>query len=304
MTLRRALLAAPAILLFAPVAGALDVYAAGDIADCRGRPAATSAAAATARLLAEGAPVILLGDVAYPRADRATLAACYGPTWGARRGPTYLVLGNHDAVNGRSDDATGYFAGARAAAEGDGDAHRYRALLGDWWFIGLDSNLSGAALDEQLAWLKSTLRAVAGDGRCLVAAWHHPLFSTGLHSGDGNRMRPFWAELDAAGADVVLNGHEHYYEAYGPRNGRGKAAGEGIREFIVGTGGGRLGDVSLAPWQHRAFARRHGVLELKLEPDRYSWRFLATDGTDVDAGTATCRRALSRGSGSATPLPR
>lgn len=302
MSRNRGLWCAPVLLALAPVATALQVFAAGDIADCRDQQAPASAAAATARLLADGAPVIILGDIAYPRADRATLETCFGPTWGEHRGPAYVVLGNHDVIHGSSEEPAAYFAGRSGPR--DGDVHRYRAQLGDWWLIGLDSNLDRAALDEQLAWLRATLAAVAGDGRCLIAAWHHPLLSTGLHSGDGDRMRPFWAALDAAGADLVLNGHEHYYEAYGPRDGRGRPAAEGIREFIVGTGGGRLGDVSFAPWQHRAFSPRHGVLALELGPGSYSWRFLATDGTTRDSGSGSCRRALSRGSESGTPPAR
>ena len=35
-------------------------------------------------------------------------------------------------------------------------------------------------------------------------------------------MRPFWAMLEAFGADLVLNGHEHNYEAFDPRDEAGR----------------------------------------------------------------------------------
>ncbi|MBS0396954.1 MAG: metallophosphoesterase, partial [Proteobacteria bacterium] len=272
-----------AVALAAPAAVAVTAYAAGDVADCgRGAPA-DSDAARTARLIPDGAPVLLLGDAAYPLADRATLESCYGPTWGRLRSGTYAVPGNHDYVAGSARDFLAYF-GAR-----NGRRTYFRAALGDWWIIGLDSELGAAALARQQAWLEGELAAMAGDGRCIAALWHRALHSTGLHRGDGARMRPAWAALDAAGADVVLSGHEHFYEAFEPQDADGAPRASGPREFVVGTGGGHLVDLSLSS-RHRAFARDHGVLVLDLERDRYRWRFLTVDGAVRDQGEALCRR--------------
>lgn len=281
-----AALLAAALLLAAPPAPAagITVYAAGDIADCGGRDPATSAAAATARMIPDGAPVLVLGDAAYPLADRATLAACYEPTWGRLRPTTYAVPGNHDYVAGSARDFLGYF------GERNGHLTYFRAALGDWWLIGLDSELTGGPLARQHAWLVRELAAVDGDGRCIVALWHRALFSTGLHRGGGARMKPAWAALDAAGADLVLSGHEHFYEAFEPQDADGRPGAGGIREFVVGTGGGHLVDLSLSS-RHRAFAREHGLLVLELERDRYRWAFRTTDGEVRDQGEASCRRA-------------
>jgi acid phosphatase type 7 len=275
-----------AILLLAAAAAraGVTVYAAGDIAECAGGDPAASAAAATAQLIPAGAPVLVLGDSAYPRADRATLAACYEPTWGRFKSTTYAVPGNHDYVAGSSRAFRAYF--------GERNPHRtyFRAPLGDWWLIGLDSNLSDRALARQQAWLARELAATADDGRCLVALWHHALFSTGLHKGDGARMKPAWAALDAAGADLVLSGHEHFYESFEPLDAEGAPRAAGIREFVVGTGGAHLVDLSLST-RHRALAREHGVLELELERDRYRWTFRTVGGEVRDQGEAPCRRA-------------
>lgn len=267
-------------------AAAVTVYAAGDIAQCADRPAALSAAAATARLIPEDAFVAMLGDAAYAHGDATTLAACYAPSWGRFVGRTYAVPGNHDYVAGSAADYVAYFGRA------DLVPLRYRVAVGTWWFIGLDSNVKGRQLEEQLAWLRGELAQIRGDGRCIVAAWHHPLYSTGLHRGDGEPMRGAWEALAAAGADVVLNGHEHYYESFRPKDATGADARIGIREFIVGTGGARLADVSLAPWSHRAYARRHGVLELTLEPGTYRWRFISVGGKVLDQGQASCNAAV------------
>jgi calcineurin-like phosphoesterase family protein len=279
----RLLLACTALLVLAPARAELTVYAAGDIAECDGA-AADSAAARTARLIPDGAPVLVLGDTTYPSATAATIERCYAPTWGRWLATTFAVPGNHDYVRGRTRDFLRYF-GARNPG-----STWFRAALGDWWVIGLDSNIAGAPLARQQAWLEGELRTIAGDGRCIVALWHHALFSTGLHSGDGARMRPAWRALDAAGADLVLAGHEHFYESFDPRDADGKAADSGIREFVVGTGGARLRDWSLSG-SHRDYAHTHGVLELELGADRYRYVFLSVDGANRDAGAARCRRA-------------
>ena len=265
-----------------PSTAALQVYAAGDIAECAAGRAARGAAA-TARLIPDGASVLVLGDTAYPLADAATLRSCYGPTWGRFLSTTYAVPGNHDYVGGSPRAFLDYF-GRRNRGR-----TWFRAALGDWWVIGLDSQLGGLALERQLAWLERELAAIEGDGRCIVALWHHALFSTGLHAGDGQAMKPAWRDLDRAGVDVVLSGHEHFYESFEPRDADGHERGTGIREFVVGTGGAQLLDLSLSS-SHRAFARVHGVLALELEASRYRWAFRTVDGGSRDHGEAACRR--------------
>jgi hypothetical protein len=85
------------------------VYAAGDIAECRGKPPAKTSAARTAKLVPQGATVLVPGDTAYPYGTVAAYESCYGPTWGVHRATTLAVPGNHDYVNGRSDDFRSYF---------------------------------------------------------------------------------------------------------------------------------------------------------------------------------------------------
>ena len=277
------LLAIAVLLGVAPAAVAVEVYVAGDIAECRG-PAADSGAASTAKLIPEDATVFVLGDSTYPFADAPTIARCYAPTWGRFLAHTYAVPGNHDYIERSAVEFLHYF-GARLPRR-----TWFRAQVGDWWVIGLDSNISGPALARQQRWLTGELAAIAGDGRCIVALWHHALVSTGLHKGDGDAMKPAWRALDEAGADIVLSGHEHFYESFDPLDADGKPRADGIREFIVGTGGAALVDFSLSA-KHRDYARVHGVLELALEATSYRYAFRTVNGARRDQGTATCRRA-------------
>src|SRR5262245_16974696 len=127
--------------------GGVLAYAAGDVADCK-KGAEKSEAARTARMIPPDAVVLVAGDTTYPLATRETLESCYTPTWGQFLSRTYAVPGNHDYVQGSAADFLDYF-GARTPQR-----TWFRAEVGDWWIIGLDSNLTGEALAEQQVWLE------------------------------------------------------------------------------------------------------------------------------------------------------
>jgi 3',5'-cyclic AMP phosphodiesterase CpdA len=283
VSLKQALAIAAALLAsVAAHASPMEVYAAGDIADCSRVTAAESDAAATARLIPAEATVLVLGDALYLPPTLANYRSCYGPTWGAHLGETIAVPGNHDYAGGRAEAFFEYFDGPMS---GRG---YFARRAGSWLVIGLDSNLRDAALDEQYRWLEATL-AAAGDAHCTLAMWHAPLYSSGPHRGSGEHMRRFWQALDTFGADLVLNGHEHFYEAFEPRNSRGEPVADGMREFVVGTGGAVLYGFWRPPYSSRARIERHGVLHLTLGDDDYEWQFIDVGGIVADAGRARCR---------------
>lgn len=279
-------------------AGGTELYAVGDIADCRRQRPAATAAARTARQVPVGATVLALGDMAYEYADAATLMSCYEPTWGRHRATTLVTPGNHDYVDGSAQALVDYF-GLAAPLE-PGFLATSRRLGDGWLLLTLDSNVAGAALQAQLAWLQRALtEARSGDGSggpaCLLVAWHAPLYSSGFHRGSGSHMQPFWQLLDGYGADLVLSGHEHFYERFEPRDAAGAAAtsGEGIRQFVVGTGGARLFGFWKPPYRSSARVLEHGVLQLSLGQGGYAWRFVDVDGRVRDLGEARCRRNVN-----------
>ncbi len=122
-----------------------------------------------------------------------------------------------------------------------------------------------------MKWLLADLSAHPAD--CVLAYWHIARFSSGGHGSDP-LMADVWHVLYEAGADVVLSSHDHDYERFAPQDDKGKADPErGIREFVVGTGGG-------------------GVLKLTLKPGRYDWEFVPMAGQKFrDAGSGTCSPA-------------
>ncbi len=271
-----------AFLAAVPLAAQADaavVYAAGDIAACRGRSPQYAGALLTAERMAAdmawqaaaaGAlpqiAVLTLGDNTYPVGRLAEFTDCYGPTWGRFKDITYPAPGNHEYAGGH---ATGYFSyfGARA---GQG---YYSFQLGDWRLFSLNSYLAPAAHQAQLEWLKAEL--AAKPSRCTLAYWHHPLYSSGGH-GSSPRMREAWRILQAAGAELVLAGHDHDYERFAPQDADGmRDEANGMRQFVVGTGGAQLSPFLLTlPHSEKRDNSRTGVLRLRLNKDGYDWEFL------------------------------
>lgn len=268
-----------------PVEGARDavVIAAGDIALC-----SRDDDERTAAIVADIAGTVLVaGDGAYHDGTIEDYRECYEPSWGQFLNRTRPAPGNHDH---RTRGAAGYFEyfGDRAGPPGRG---YYSFDLGAWHIISLDSNCDEAGVDctgEQLSWLRQDLSATSTS--CVLAFWHHPLFSSAR--GGDEAVRPFWEALYEARADVIITGHDHVYERFGPQDPTGELdTDRGIRQFVVGSGGGQLYPItSPAPNSEERIDDRHGVLKLTLRSDGYDWQFVTVDGgTVADQGSDTCR---------------
>jgi hypothetical protein len=266
------------------------VIAAGDIAECRwGSP---RGAEATARLI-ETLPgtVLALGDLTYPNGAPAEYEKCYEPTWGRFKSRTRPTPGNHEY---NSLGAKPYFAYWGPAA-GPDQRGFYSFDVGDWHLVALNSNILGTALAiKQEAWLKQDLNE--NQGRCTLAYFHHPRFSSGWHR-DNDHIDSLWRLLYKSHVDVVLNGHEHNYERFAPLDPDGRLDEQhGIREFVVGTGGAQLIELFLGV-RSNSQAREstsYGVLALTLASRSYEWQFLsAPGGTSLDRGSAACHGVIA-----------
>jgi hypothetical protein len=136
-------------------------------------------------------------------------------------------------------------------------------------------------------WLAADLKA--STATCTLAIWHQPRFSSGVHGND-TEVAPFWRALYDAGADVVINGHDHDYERFAPQDPAGHAdRARGIREFVVGTGGAALRAFpTTAANSELRVATTHGVIRLVLHRSSYEWTFLPTTGDLTDGGLAPC----------------
>jgi hypothetical protein len=267
--------------------GAADpvLVGAGDISKCT----STGDSKTAALVAAIPGTVFTTGDNVYPTGTLSQFQTCYDPTWGAFKSRTRPSPGNHDY---ETTGASGYYTyfGSLAGAAGKG---YYAYDLGSWRIYALNSNcwaVGGCgASSAQTKWLKADL--AANPKRCVLAYWHHQLFSSGEH-GNYSRSRAFWDALYAAHADVILVGHDHDYERFARLTPSGVASSNGIRQFVVGTGGAELRPFrSIKPHSLVRNASTLGVLKLTLHATSYDWNFVPQAGktfTDVKNG-APCR---------------
>lgn len=238
--------------------------------------------------------VLNLGDNQYENGALAKYQASYDLSWGRLNGIIRPIPGNHEYLTA---GAAGYYSYFGAAA-GDPAEGYYSYDLGGWHLIALNSNCAAVggcgAGSPQGQWLADDL--AAHPGTCTLAYWHHPRFSSGPHGNDAV-SDPFWQALYAAGADVILNGHDHIYERFAPQSPAGAADPAGLRQFTVGTGGKNLTSIQVVKANSEVRnASAFGVLEMTLHPNGYAWRFLsASGGTVLDQGASLCH--------SATPWP-
>ena len=291
MSLRIAILA---LLLALPLSAQVTVVAVGDIA-CDPADAGYNGGAGTAtrcRMMATSdlaislspAAVLILGDNQYEDGTLAKYQASYDPSWGRLKAITRPIPGNHEYLTA---GAAGYYAYFGAPEYHSSD-------LGGWHLIGLNSNcaaVGGCGTNSpQGQWLAADL--AANPDVCTLAYWHHPRFSSGPH-GDDATTADFWTLLQGAGADLILTGHDHGYERFAPQTAFGVADPAGIRQFVVGTGGKNLTAVNIvrANSQVRNYSA-FGVLELKLWPDGYKFRFLGVNGAVLDSGRGLCHSTL------------
>jgi hypothetical protein len=230
--------------------------------------------------------VFTLGDNVYSNGTAEDFATCYDPSWGRHKARTHPAPGNHDYITA---GAQGYFDYFGAAARPEGFSY-YSYTSPGWLILSLNSNIDVRAEGRQGQWLRATLEQHRD--HCVLAYWHHPLF-TSLESYQTTRIKPLWNVLYAYGADIVLNGHAHFYERFAPQTPDGEPDSQhGIRQFIVGTGGAYLYD----PGEYRAAnsealdIHTHGVISFHLFPDKtYTWEFIPVEGQSfTDRGQGKC----------------
>jgi hypothetical protein len=208
----------------------------------------------------------------------------------------------------RADGQAGHFEEQSGVADG-----WYSYNLGTWHLISLNIECStqpggcsntGSWFGAELAWLKKDLEE--NHSACTAAYWHQPTFSaTNGITPEGIAAQAFWQLLYEHKADLVLNGHDHLYAHYRPLDPSGNYDPKnGIREFIVGTGGETLDPVvttnttTADPTGNPSFNALNleagstgnfwGVMALTLDPNGYKWNFeSALQAPVAPAGTPT-----------------
>jgi hypothetical protein len=261
-----------------------------------------------------GAPtvkaILPLGDNQYYCGGPGSWSLSYAASWGRMqlKAITYPIPGNHEHLtDGGSSpsEATGcdtsnaggagYYGywGTNYGSSGNPSRGYYSYDVGTWHIIALNSSCSAAggcsSSTPQGKWLRNDL--AAHSNMCTLAYWHIPLFSSGGRA--ASAYKSFWDALYTAGADVVLNGHDHTYERFAPQTPGGVAdVQRGLRQWVVGTGGAN--HTSWGTIAANSESRNntvYGVLKLTLHPTSYDWRF-EPESRDAsrfsDQGTGAC----------------
>jgi hypothetical protein len=246
------------------------VAAAGDVA---GEEDYRTGAARTAELIASARPakVLALGDLAYGDGTAAEYADYYDPTWGQFKDITAPTPGNHEYGD---DEKVYYFEYFDVEPNYAFDVCGWRAVSVDQY---ADMDAAAAFIEEE--------GARAG-GTPLLVFWHEPRFSSGSAHGSDDEVQPLWEAAVAAGADIVLNAHDHNYERFEPMDENGDARPDGTVEFVSGNGGHNLRELGeREDHSAAAVAGTPGVLFLTLRPDGYDWSYRDVEGVTGDAGS-------------------
>ncbi len=238
--------------------------------------------------------VAALGDVQYYCGGVEAFELSYDPTWGRFLDITRPAVGNHEYIDRAEDDedtecdATGtakpyfdYF-GERAGGYGRG---YYSYDVGTWHVVVLNTTCSQAGGCHE----GSPQAGVAAcRPRCALAYWHIPLWSSGGRANENSRV--FTEILHEAGADVVLAGHDHLYERFAPQDAEDRADPDGLRGWVVGTGGANhTGVENSAANSVVVDPVTFGILRMVLRDGTYDWTFLPANGAPfTDTGSAFC----------------
>jgi hypothetical protein len=281
------------------------IVAAGDIACPDGKAVTTTSCQQTATgdlaISLNPTAVLPLGDDQYELGALSDFRIGYDPSWGRLNPIAHPVPGNHEyGYIGTSIQPTGgegYFTyfGDRGHPLSPGCTKLctswYSWNISGWHMIALDSQCAVVGGcnpgSPQYQWLVNDLNA--NTSTCTLAYWHIPIYSSSTdHQPD---MQAIYQLLYTKKADVVLNGHAHFYERFAPQDGSGNAQLDGIPEFIVGTGGRSFFAMRPTPSANSVaqIANTFGVLQMTLSNGTYSWRFVPSNaGGSTDSGSGTC----------------
>jgi 3',5'-cyclic AMP phosphodiesterase CpdA len=231
-----------ALALLFPVAAAADtgILAIGDFGVGGAAERRMGAAMEQFAAGAQADALVTLGDNDYtesPSAFRRNWLDSFG--WAAENGLVVAgTLGNHDVqVDG------GRYQHELLGIRG----HFYRRAVGEVALFLINSNRSVAS---QRRWLAQALAGSIAPWK--VVAFHHPPFSCGEYSGVAEMRRLLAPVFERYGVDLVLSGHDHNYQRFGPRN--------GVTYVVHGGGGARLYPLRGCP---RGFPKRRAALAVR-----------------------------------------
>lgn len=226
--------------------------------------------------------VVMLGDNIYPPHEADDYATKfeqpYRPLLDAGV-KFYAAIGNHDLAaeldyQGFNMEGRRYYSFRRSERTLQG-----LEGAGVRFFV-LDSRSFDP---QQLVWLRDELAKSRTDWK--ICYFHHPLYTSGRYGNVARVLRLVLEPILIAGdVDVVLSGHEHFYERIQPQH--------GISYFISGGAGSlREGDIRRpSAIMARGFDTDFHFVMMEVSGDTLYFQAISRAGNTIDAGAITRTR--------------
>ena len=201
--------------------------------------------------------------------------------------PQYSVLGNHNYRTDAWGIGHDYAQTSLLLFAQPGNERWYTVRRGSVLFIVLDANQDrySPIWTEERAWLAQVLQQATDgidDPLLKVALYHQPAFSSGIHTmefpnveyDDEFVMRYFVPLFEQYGVNLVLNGHEHFYE-------RSRKA--GIVYLICGSaGGGTRGKIGSNPYSQFLEEYANSVFLAEVDVNRITIDVVRPDSSRIE----------------------
>lgn len=149
----------------------------------------------------------------------------------------------------------------------------YRLKKGNVAFYALNSNYMDK---KQVEWLEGELAKDTSDWK--VAFMHHPPYSSGGKHGSDKQLREIVEPIFVKyGVNVVLTGHDHFYERVKPQ--------KGIIYFVSGAAGKlRSGDIKTSALTAKGYDRDMHFMLFEVNGKQMHYQAISRTGATVDSG--------------------
>ena len=177
----------------------------------------------------------------------------------------YAALGNHDDAAIQKNYPLFNMNGERFYSFKPKDGVR---------FFALDSNYVDKT---QLTWLDKELAASGSEWKIMF--FHHPLYSSGETHGSAELQRDVLEPVFVKhGVNLVLTGHEHFYERLKPQ--------KGIQYFIIGSSAKlRKGDLAKSELTLYGNDREYAFMLMEIDGDELFFQTINEKGQTIDVGS-------------------
>jgi len=186
----------------------------------------------------------------------------------------YASLGNHDDPNQRMYKLFNM--------NGDRYYSFKPSLTAGVRFFALDSNYMDP---KQLEWLEKELAGSGSDWK--IAFFHHPMYASGRHGSDEilrGHVEPLFVKH---GVNVVLTGHEHFYERIKPQ--------KGVQHFVMGNSAKlRRGDIDPTGLTAFGYDQGYAFMLVEIFDDEMHFAAINERGQTVDSGVVRKASGESR----------